>query len=789
MTLTNREKEVLLALSTGASNQQIADQLVLSLYTVKGYVKNIYAKLNARNRAHAIVIAQALGLLEPTPPADSAPPLPELIAPLFGRSEEQLRLADLFQQPHVRLVTIVGIGGVGKTHLALSFAHTSADQFPDGVHILRLLPVQHAEAVWTLLASIFDTDDDRDSLLASLSDRRALLVLDNCEHLPDLPPLVLRLLSQTGTLKVLATSRRALNLPNEHRLLLGGLDDAAALFIHHAQRADPTFLPTSEDRATIGGICQAVGDLPLAVQLAAAWVTALPLNAILAQLHDNALRLEHHLHDPLAQARNLQAVLADTWALLAEDESNALMACAIFAAGISSAAMAAFGIRAALLARLVEKSVLEWHPAQHTYALHPLLRQYARQQLDASGATATAFDRLEAFVEDLLAQDPILDHAWLIDLHQADVEAVIQAALDHGKTDMALRLLNRLSTLWIQQGRSQALLYWFRIITEYIQPNPTDTPPKNNTTANPENHLENHFENQKAIGELYEHAARIGFGQLDHAVLLDWFHHARRHYQQARYQVGELRIDTYIAHILMHHHADFEQARAIHQRNLAMGQQIESSFIVMTAWHGLGLVASETGDFEGAIGYFQDALNVVQTQFTTHKPHQEADLFINLGVCYLKLEQYAVAETYFEVALDRCRVSGFAHLIALIQANLGEVRLKQGRYQEAEALHQAALLAFATTDYQLGILHQLEMFGYLRGAAGRPNEAARYLGAAAQIRERTANPRTPREQADYDRYVAAIQAQLSAADFTAYFQQGHALPLVQVVQELVADRG
>ena len=226
--------------------------------------------------------------------------LPLALTPLVGRDDDLSRLRTEIQQPGVRLVTLTGTGGVGKTRLALAAASSLGDAFPHGVYFVPLAAVRDAEVMWKTIAEDLDVGGDRpaaEAVTQHLSERQALLVLDNLEQLDGAPRVVTALLAAAPGLTVLATSRRPLHLQGEREQPVPPLEvpraagaaeaaacGAAQLFAQQAEMVLPGFALTEENAADVAAICQRLDGLPLAIELAASRVKLLGPRALLARL-------------------------------------------------------------------------------------------------------------------------------------------------------------------------------------------------------------------------------------------------------------------------------------------------------------------------------------------------------------------------------------------------------------------------------------------------------------------------------------------------------------------------
>lgn len=380
----------------------------------------------------ALLAAAGYGYVEgesqPAPP--SAPPpaplslpdlppvrrhnLPVSLTPLFGREEEETHLSDLLTRADVRLVTLTGPGGMGKSRLALALGAALLDSFADGVFWVALAPLQQSEEMVTAIAEAVDFPFQRDSrppqrqLLDYLARKQMLLLLDNCEHLLDGMGLISEMLGSAPQVKMLATSRERLRLSGETVYALGGIDyggaddgadsQAVQLFLHNVGLVRPGYRPNPDDLAQVVRICRLVQGMPLALLLAAAWAEVLSPGEIYAQIVRSLDFLEADLRDLPDRQRSLRAVFDHAWARLSSEEQTVFARLTLFQGGFhleAGQAIAQASLRG--LMGLVQKSLLTRSP-EGRFEMHELLRQYGAEKLRGmAGAEEAVRERHAAF--------------------------------------------------------------------------------------------------------------------------------------------------------------------------------------------------------------------------------------------------------------------------------------------------------------------------------------------------------------------------------------------------------
>ncbi len=343
--------------------------------------------------------------------------LPPQPTPFIGREAELAQIAERLADPHCRLLTLVGPGGIGKTRLALQAADQHARDFADGVYFVSLTPIGATTFIPAAIAdalelSLYGQETPETQLINMMRGREMLLLLDNYEHLLGGTGLLADLLAYAPHLKLIVTSRERLNLREEWLLPIKGLpypqvdsaDDllsfaAVTLFVETAQRLQPDFSLEGNEH-TVAEVCHAVEGMPLGLELAATWLRAMPCEQIAGQIRHDLDFLSTSLRNLPDRHRSLRAVFEHSWDLLADDERDALMKLSVFRGGCDAeAARQVAGASLMLLAGLVDKSLLRLND-QGRYEMHELLSQYAADKLAAFEQVAETRNRhLQYYLE------------------------------------------------------------------------------------------------------------------------------------------------------------------------------------------------------------------------------------------------------------------------------------------------------------------------------------------------------------------------------------------------------
>jgi predicted ATPase len=355
--------------------------------------------------------------------------LPAQSTLFVGRKQELKALVGRMSTPGVRLLTLTGPGGIGKTRLALETATVMeaapalGDGFPHGVFFLSLGNHSSVESVVSALVRIFglsfdEMSDPLSQLLDFLSSRNPLVVLDNLEHLPEAGMLVSKMLNRSSGLKILATSRTRLMLKGEHLFPLSGLlcpgtplqktdktaifkaeaqYDAVALFLSTARMVQPDMELNAANVDGVMRICELTQGMPLALILAAGWVEIFPPEEIADEIRKSLDFLKAEIQDLPPSHQSMRAVFDSSWNRLPENEKEIFMKLSVFRDSFTMDAVAAVtGIGknsvASIAVSLVRKSMLKADPGTGRFEIHPLLRQYVREALDKLGLAKGMMD-------------------------------------------------------------------------------------------------------------------------------------------------------------------------------------------------------------------------------------------------------------------------------------------------------------------------------------------------------------------------------------------------------------
>lgn len=614
------------------------------------------------------------------------PPYPTLFV---GRNQELLTLTALLADPSCRVITLVGPGGIGKSRLALQVVTRASYGFLEGVYFIPLAALAPTDSLLPAIAAGLPTPfqgarELLPQLLAYLRDKEILLILDNMEHLRSVVPTLLELLHHAPALKLLVTSRVSLDLQQWEQVVeVRGLDvplptpdagseasSAVQLFVQSAQRREREFALDPTNRAAVGRICRLVEGMPLALELAAAWVRRLSCEAIAEELAHGLDLLASTAPDLPARHRSVRAALDHSWRLLPSREQALFCRLSLFRGGFTRAAAEhVAGADLAGLTLLVESSLLRLG-SEGRYEIHELLRHYGAEQLqalpDEAGQSERAHGRYyNAF---LRARQETLQR-------QGQSAALREIATEIENVRAAWRaLVARREWAELAEGLQGLFLFY---------------------------DLRGGFEEGAALFTLaVEGLARAGEGDR----LL-----------RARLQA---RVGRFHARLSL-----FEQAQTELEESLAALRALEATGEVAQALYFLGGLTWQTSRSEEARGLLEEALALYQA---LHDQPGIASTRAILADVLRNLGEYAHATHACEEARLLFERLGNSWGVAMTRHILGILAVEQGRYEEAGRHYQASLALREEVGDQMGRNTLLNSLGVLSQSLGEYEQAEQY---------------------------------------------------------------
>jgi len=472
-----------------------------SLETYRDYKQLLAEEIGVEPTEEVAALAAAVrdGSLAPETPAvkvveKSALPVPNNIpmelSPFFGRRTELAQLRDYLHNPHMRLVTMIGQGGTGKTRLAIEAAHQNIRLFPDGVWFIKLESVVSADLmlpeIYKVLGITYpQRERAQDELVAYLNGHHILMVLDNFEHLLDASAVISDVIQRTENSKVIVTSREMTGLPEETNMFLDGLagrqgdDDpenitiknlsvAGKMFLERTRRIKPGFEPKEKDVVLIEEICDQVARLPLGIELAAAGLKTRTLQALHDHISEDIMLLKSDQPELPERQRSLLSVFNTFWEQLAEDEQLLISRLSTFCGVVTrDAARQVAGVSVFFLSSLVSRGFLK-RVGAYGYRAHSMHRQFVRKKLKENPREFMEvsekhrdyyFNMLQRIVRSLRdsPQKGMLDE---LEEEMCNIRSALHFTIDKGEKQKGLAFCELLMPFWKIRGYYQEGYHW-----------------------------------------------------------------------------------------------------------------------------------------------------------------------------------------------------------------------------------------------------------------------------------------------------------------------------------------
>jgi predicted ATPase len=716
-----------------------------------------------------------------------------------GRETEIAAAKDLLLRDEVRLVTVTGPGGIGKTRFAVEVANGLVDRFPGGIYFVALSGLSDAgqvasEIVQTLKIREGGGQSPLQTLEKHLQDSlRAplLLLLDNFEHLAEAAPTVAQILAAGQNLKILVTSRAALHVYGEREFPIPPLPvpesrskmpleelskcPAVALFVQRARAAKPDFELNQENASAIAEICARLDGLPLAIELAAARVKVLSPSAMKTRLASRLQLLTGGAQDLPQRQRTLRAAMDWSHELLSAAEQKLFRRLSVFVGGCTlESAEAVCDAKADLgldlldgMSSIVDKSLLrqvEQPNGESRYVMLETIREYALEKLQASGEEALTKRARAAYClvlaeEGATAQSGAAETEWLgrFAWEHDNFRGSLEWLLENGEAEWGLRLGAALFRFWevreyLAEGRT-----WLDKLLKLA-----GSVAANKTRA-------------RAVFAAGVLADRQGDYAAANALLGESLEIAR--------QLGDkqgVAVSLNALAVTRRESGDIRGARSLFEQSLAQWRELGDQTTVARGLSNLANVAKMEGDYDQALDLYAECVAIFR------------DLGDETGLAWTLNYQGDVArdqgEHYVARALNEQSLEIFRKLdnrwgVASALADLGNLAMEERDYSTMRDLYRESLGIFQELDHKRGIARLLESFAYSAAAQENAERALRLAGAAAALRQNIGAPLTPAEQVRLKASLDSARQVLSNAAGGRAWLEGWGLPVEEAIRE------
>jgi predicted ATPase/Tfp pilus assembly protein PilF len=736
--------------------------------------------------------------------------LPVTLTPLIGREREEAAVVYLLHQPEVRLLTLTGPAGVGKTRLAAQAALDLRPEFAEGVGFVALALVREPALVLPTIAYSLGlregTKQALVELLASyLQDKELLLVLDNLEQVITAAPELTALLVRCPKVKALVTSRSSLHVRGEQELPvpplalpdpahLPPLDDiaqyaAVALFVQRVRAVKPTFALNQRNMTIVAKICARLDGLPLAIELAAARSRVLSPESLLARLEQRMSLLTSGAQDLPERQRTLQNAINWSYDLLDVSEQQLFRRLGVFAGGwtleavepicsgheITTMGPGPITPDLDLLAALVDKSLVveQTSDSAARYRLLETIREYALQRLETSGEADVIRRRHAEYYLALAERAELKGVQQVYWMHRLGIEydnfhAVLTWARDQHEIVFGLRLCWELWLFWYMRGYLSQGRQWLQNFLSELDNHSVVTEEQDEETALA-------ILRGKAL-----HAAgtlAYGMGDLKQAeTLLEEALTLRR-------MTGDPTSGSTLNNLglIAEAQSDYKRARTLYMENLVIDRELGNTGGTAVTLLNLGNSLAQLGKHVEALAAYEETLPLFREAGDIDGV---ALALNNCGEIASSRGDFELAERQLGEALQLARSMETPLTVALILDNLGEVARHRGEIAVARSYLAESLKLRRAAGDQVGIASCLEGFAALCASVDQLERAAELYGTAAKLREALGVSVSPLHRAKYNQQIAAVRAKLGAHPFTAAEHGGRKEPLEQTLASL-----
>ena len=730
--------------------------------------------------------------------------LPVQVTSFIARESEIALVHEYLSRDDIRLVTLIGPPGIGKTRLSIEAARATLQDFADGVFFIALAPVEEpnsiASAIMQAMGYIESGDDaPEDQLKESLGQKQMLIVLDNCEHLIEkITSIVSTLLSACPRLKVLATSRESFRIPGEWLYPIPAFDipterdaidlDSASdfpalmLFVERARAVRPDFKLTTDNLQTIAAICAHLDGLPLVIELIAARMRLMSPGALLERLSAQFVLTADGMRAPSERQKTLWNAIDWSYNLLSDQEQKLFMYLSVFSGGFTlTDAEAIFAHTVTekavpeLLALLLDKSLIRRvanKSSEDHYEMLVTIQEYARERLGQSGEETEVRNWHLVYFSELANQArPHLRSteqlAWLdrLDLEHDNIRAALSWSQASGSVMTGLSLATDLEMFWIYRAYlREPCLALENFLANAVPDDHIRVFARGHTVAG---HLQNLLGN-RALSRVHAQEAErlcLQLEPLNKADLAD-----------ARNVLTYTDLDALNDRVRM---------RRQYEENLKLFQEAGDEWNIAHTLYNIGQTLRSNGDLTGAQQTFEQSLLIFQKCGDNIRVvHQNGEL---AGIAFEE-GKYAEARKRYEDVLSFYRQARFNLEMGVPLYMLGTIAIREGDSARANAWFSECLLFNQQRGMSLLLSECLIALAGIAGAEKRFERAAQLLGASELQLATRQFPLEKGEQAELNRLTTLLREELGDVEFKRFAAHGRAMTTEQAIAYALEDQ-
>jgi predicted ATPase len=751
----------------------------------------------------------------PTLPTPAKPKhnLPAQLTTLVGREHEIKAVTELLSQSDVRLVTLTGPGGVGKTRLALSTGTNLVEYFEDGVFFVGLAAISEQLLVTGVIAQALGLKEQAQMpplvhLKQFLYPKHLLLVLDNFEQVLEAAEIVAELLEAAPHLKILITSRMVLHLYGEYEFVVSLLplpqltqttvitpatlqqlaqNEAVALFVQRAKAVKHDFNLTTENATAVVDSCKLLDGLPLAIELVAARIKLFTPVQLLEQLvakqnQDNFEKAQIHLSILSGGSRTLplrhqtlRNALDWSYNLLTEQERNLFIQLAVFVDGFTAEAVSAVCFPAEVaewqvveqLASLVDQSLLQQRLEEAGgtpgFTMLGTIHEYALEKLTASGTLNQLRQQHMTYYGDLAEKTSpktksLREPGWfkLLQSEHANFRAALRWMRDQKDFAGLVCMCEALWLFWEYGNYSREARYWLELALSN-----TDLP-------------------NQVKARLLLRAGTACWMQGDFEQSKLYCQQSLKLYQQLEDKQGIAEASSNLA-LTLKSLGDVEQARQLFEQSLSLYSEFDTQISrqnTAASLNSLGTLLINSGEYIQARNLFEQSLTLFQD---LGDKTNAAGVLLNLGNIARHEENFTLAQSLYDQSLTLFRELGMKRGIGIVLKNLGQVAQQQQVYTQALTYYQESLLLRQEIDDKSGIASSLNGLASLALDEQSYQQAAQLYAAAETLRNSIKTPLIGRDLAIYQNQLTKLQTALDQTTLAEAWVMGAKLSLEQAI--------